>query len=174
MHDENLHDLAGEGTHAAAALSRYAADFPYVTMRDVVRLHQMLLSQHLGVKAVHAVVGGSAGGMQALEWALLFPDYVRRIAALACGASQSAWQIAISDIQRQCIYRDPEWNDGFYSLATPPANGLSVARQHAISGVDHRQQQIGPAGGREGADLLRVSVGGVGRGVRRSEAARPG
>ena len=121
-----------EGTHAATALDRYAADFPYVTMRDVVRLHQMLLSQHLGVRSVHAVVGGSAGGMQALEWALLFPDYVQRIAALACGASQSAWQIAISEIQRQCIYRDADWNGGFYALGVPPAHGLSVARQHAM------------------------------------------
>ena len=81
---------------------------------------------------VHAVVGGSAGGMQALEWAIMFPAYVRPAVALACGAVQTAWQIAISEAQRQSIYRDPNWGLGFYSLDEPPSHGLSVARQNAM------------------------------------------
>ena len=119
------------GTHKEAAGSRYAADFPYVTIRDNVRVHQLLL-QHLGVGAVHAVIGGSAGGMQALEWAIMYPSYVRRAVVVAACAAQTAWQIAISEGQRQAIYRDPDWNHGFYSPDAPPAQGLSVARQGAM------------------------------------------
>ena len=70
-----------EGTAAAAAGSRYAASFPHTTVRDNVRLHHALLV-HLGVRSVHAVVGGSAGGMQALEWAIMYPRYVQRAVPL--------------------------------------------------------------------------------------------
>ena len=120
-----------KGTARAVAGDRYAGDFPYCTIRDTVALHRELL-HHLGVKALHAVVGGSAGGMQALEWLLMYPDLVQRAVVLACGASQHAWQIGISESQRQAIYRDTCWNDGFYSLEEPPADGLSVARQQAM------------------------------------------
>ena len=120
------------GTHREDARLRYAADFPHVTIRDNVRLHHRLLTQHLGVHAMHAVVGGSAGGMQALEWAIMFPSFVRRAVVIACGATQTPWQIAISEAQRQSIYRDPNWNHGFYSLNEPPEHGLAVARQNAM------------------------------------------
>ena len=58
-----------------------------------MRLHQLLLVHELGVRAVHAVVGGSAGGMQALEWAIMYPALVRRAVVMACCAAQSAWQV---------------------------------------------------------------------------------
>jgi homoserine O-acetyltransferase len=119
------------GTPAVAAGTRYAGDFPHTTIRDTVRLHQLLLVNELGVRTVHAVVGGSAGGMQALEWAIMYPTLVQRAVVMACGAAQSAWQLAISEVQRQSIYRDPEWNLGFYALDAPPVHGLSVARQNA-------------------------------------------
>ena len=119
------------GTPAEAAGQRYAGDFPHTTIRDSVRLHHLLLVHELGVRAVHAVVGGSAGGMQALEWAIMYPELVRRAVVMACCAAQSAWQLAISEVQRQSIYRDPDWNLGFYALDTPPAHGLSIARQNA-------------------------------------------
>jgi len=127
-----------EGTPRALAGSRYAADFPYCTVRDTVALHYELL-QHLGVASVHAVIGGSAGGMQALEWSIMYPDFVQRCVALACGASQSAWQLGISESQRQAIYRDAEWNDGFYALGNPPREGLNIARQQAM--IWYRSQQ---------------------------------
>lgn len=127
-----------EGTRTAAAGARYAADFPHCTVRDTVALHRALLD-HLDVRSVLAVVGGSAGGMQALEWAIMFPGFVQKAVVMACGATQSAWQIAISEAQRQAIYRDPHWNSGFYSLDAPPADGLSVARQQAM--VWYRSQE---------------------------------
>ena len=114
-----------------AAGRRYAADFPNCTIRDNVRLQQLLLVQ-LGVRSVHSVIGGSAGGMQALEWAVMYPAYVQRAAVLACGAKQCAWQIAIGETQRRAIYRDPLWNDGFYSLDDPPVHGLAIARENAM------------------------------------------
>jgi len=126
------------GTARAAAGNRYAADFPYCTVRDTVALHHALL-QSLGVLSVHACVGGSAGGMQALEWAIMYPHYVKRVVAMACGAVQSPWQIGISESQRQAIYRDLDWNDGFFSLERPPSMGLSIARQQAM--VWYRSQQ---------------------------------
>ena len=119
------------GTHCEAAADRYAADFPYCTLRDTVRLHRMLL-EHLGVQSVHAVVGGSAGGMQALEWGIMYPGLVQRVVVIACGATQSAWQVAISEAQRQAVYRDPDWNQGYYALDKPPSQGLAVARQEAM------------------------------------------
>ena len=120
-----------EGTSRAAAGRRYAADFPFCTVRDTVALHYELL-KHLGVTKLHAVVGGSAGGMQALEWALMYPQFVSRVVSMACGAMQSAWQIGISESQRQALYRDAKWNDGFYAPDAPPAEGLSIARQQAM------------------------------------------
>ena len=127
------------GTHRAAAGARYAADFPYCTVRDTVSLHYKLLVDHLQVNSLHAVIGGSAGGMQALEWAIMYPSFVRRVVAMACGATQSPWQIGISESQRQAIYRDPNWNDGFYHNDSPPSDGLANARQQAM--VWYRSQQ---------------------------------
>jgi homoserine O-acetyltransferase len=127
-----------KGTARERAGARYAADFPYCTIRDTVGLHYNLL-RHLGIEALHAVVGGSAGGMQALEWAIMHPHFVRRVVSIACGATQSAFQIGISESQRQAIYRDSLWNDGFYSLSQTPAEGLSVARQQAM--IWYRSQQ---------------------------------
>ena len=120
------------GTYAEPAGSRYAADFPHCTIRDNVRLQHALLTSHLGVRALHAVVGGSCGGMQALEWTIMYPHLVRRAVLLACGASQSAWQIAVGEAQRESIYRDPKFNDGMYAPDAPPSDGLSVARQNAM------------------------------------------
>lgn len=159
------------GTHAEAAGTRYAADFPYVTIRDTVALHRALLA-HLGVSSVHAVVGGSAGGMQALEWTIMYPSLVKRAVVLACGAYQTAWQIAISEGQRQAIYRDPLWNHGFYPLDEPPSHGLAIARQHAMvwyrsseayaSKFGRRLQPASP--GSPAAKAL-ASSGGGGRGA---------
>jgi homoserine O-acetyltransferase len=103
---------------------RYGAKFPVVTIRDTVRLHIHMLQDGLGVKAVHCVVGGSFGGMQALEWALIGGDFVKTIAPIACGAAHTAWQIGISEAQRQAIYADPKWLGGSYSPENPPNDGL--------------------------------------------------
>lgn len=150
---------------------RYAADFPYVTVRDSVALHKQVLDA-LGVNAVHAVVGGSLGGMQALEWLIMYPSLVKRGVLIASSAFQSAWQIGISETQRQAIYRDPRWRNGFYHMDAPPTDGLAVARQGAMIwyrahpaymakfGRQRQQPKLGDA-----ADSARLSSGGGAEGA---------
>ena len=100
----------------------YGENFPEVTIRDTVRLHMEALKQDLGVKSVASVVGGSLGGMQALEWLLCGgPDFVRSGVAIGCGSAHSAWQIAISETQRQAV-----------ALHDDPEVGLQVARMIAM------------------------------------------
>eukprot|EP00644_Phytophthora_capsici_P003357 jgi/Phyca11/537579/estExt2_fgenesh1_pg.C_PHYCAscaffold_990017 len=110
----------------------YGPDFPAVTLRDAVALQRRLLEDGLGVKQVQAVIGGSLGGMQTLEWAFQGQDYVKSFVAIACGAQHSAWQIGISELQRQAIYMDPNFRDGHYTEDAPPHRGLALARQIAM------------------------------------------
>jgi homoserine O-acetyltransferase len=108
------------------------ASFPVVTIRDSVRLHVSLLTEHLNVSSLACVIGGSLGGMQALEWAFYGTPLVRSIVLLACCAAQTAWQIAFGHAQRQAIYNDPKWKGGEYEAHDPPVAGLSLARQIAM------------------------------------------
>lgn len=111
---------------------RYGARFPAVTLRDAVSLQKRLLVEHLGVRQVQAVVGGSLGGMQTLEWAFEGPEFVKRFVAIACNSHHSAWQIGMSELQRQAIYMDPLFHGGDYDPDHPPTQGLSLARQIAM------------------------------------------
>lgn len=112
---------------------RYGVSFPKVTIRDTVRMHIRLIKEHLGIRQVRSVVGGSMGGMQALEWALLGgPSFIRSVVPIGCGAAHTAWQIGISETQRLAIYNDPKWNGGDVDPADPPVTGLSLARQIAM------------------------------------------
>ena len=108
----------------------YRLDFPKITVRDMVKAQSLLLDS-LGLDQLHAVIGGSMGGMQALQWVVDFPDRFRRYIALACCARHSAQAIAFNDTGRQAILRDPLWRSGNYSLEQTPAQGLSVARMMA-------------------------------------------
>jgi len=105
----------------------YGSSFPVVTIRDMVRT-QALLADHLGVRAWQAVVGGSMGGMQALEWAVMFPERVRSLVALATTAAASAQQIAWSMVGRRAILVDPNFAGGDYYDHEDPLRGLQVAR----------------------------------------------
>src|SRR5229473_876921 len=105
----------------------YAMKFPVITIRDMVRLQKMLVD-HLGISRLLAVTGGSMGGMQALEWAVSYPDAVAAAIPIACTARHSAQQIAFNEVGRQAIMGDPDWRGGNYYGQTPPARGLSVAR----------------------------------------------
>ncbi len=113
------------------AKGRWGGDFPVITVRDIVRVQAALL-EALGVQRLRLVIGGSLGGMQVLEWALLFPDRVEAIAPLAISARHSAWCIGLSETQRQAIYADPRWRNGYYPADDAPEAGLAVARQIAM------------------------------------------
>ena len=111
----------------------YGLRFPVVTIRDMVRA-QASLADALGVRTWRAVVGGSMGGMQALEWAIMFPSRVRALAAIATSAAASAQQIAWGSIGRRALLMDPGYNNGDYYGAQPdegPWYGLAVARMVA-------------------------------------------
>lgn len=105
----------------------YAMSFPVITIRDMVRLQKMLIG-HFGIPRLLAVTGGSMGGMQALEWALAYPDSVVSAIPIATTARHSAQQIAFNEVGRQAIMSDPDWNEGNYYGLKPPARGLAVAR----------------------------------------------
>jgi len=115
---------------------RYGAGFPAVTVRDLVHVQAALLDQ-LGVDQLALVLGGSLGGMQALEWAALYPERVQRIAALSVSARQSPWCIGQSEAQRHALYADTRWKGGDYDPAEPPAHGLAAARMAAMLSYRH-------------------------------------
>ena len=111
----------------------YGSRFPIVSIRDMVRA-QLRLTDHLGIRRWHTVIGGSMGGMQSLEWAITYPDRVGRLAAIASCTQSSAQQIALGSVGRRAIRMDPAWRGGDYYDAAPgegPWNGLSVARMIA-------------------------------------------
>jgi homoserine O-acetyltransferase/O-succinyltransferase len=105
----------------------YAMSFPPVTVADMVRLQKMLID-HLGIQRLLAVSGGSMGAMQALQWAVAYPDAVAAAIPIAGTARHSPQQIAFNEVGRQAIMADPDWNEGNYYGKRPPARGLAVAR----------------------------------------------
>jgi len=109
----------------------WGTDFPNITIRDMVRA-QKLLVDHLGITRLLAVVGGSMGGMQVLEWAATFPDAVFAAAPIATAATHSAQNIAFNEVGRAAIQSDPDWQGGrYWADGRVPAKGLSVARMVA-------------------------------------------
>lgn len=110
---------------------RYRGDFPEITVRDMVNL-QRLLIDYLGVGKIELITGPSLGGMQALEWAALYPKRVGSIVAIGVGASHSAWCIGITEAQRAAIYADPNWQGGFYDDEERPQAGMAAARMMAV------------------------------------------
>lgn len=106
----------------------YGTDFPPVTVGDWTRAQRKLLD-HLGVGRLHAVVGGSVGGMNALDWAARYPDDVHRIGAVATAARLDAQCLGIDAIARRAITTDPNWQSGDYYGGPEPDDGLALARQ---------------------------------------------
>ncbi|KAJ7077673.1 Alpha/Beta hydrolase protein [Mycena belliarum] len=108
----------------------YGPEFPPTTIRDDVWIHKRVLD-HLGVESVAVVIGGSMGGMTVLEWPLCTAEgYIRHVIPIATSARHSAWCISWGEAQRQSIYSDPGYQDGFY--LTQPRSGLSAARMSAL------------------------------------------
>jgi homoserine O-acetyltransferase len=105
----------------------YGPDFPVVTIWDMVRVQRALL-EHLSVASLACVAGGSMGGMQALAWPVLFPDWARSVVAIAATDRHSAQQIAFNQIARRAIIADPAWRGGRYVEGAGPESGLAVAR----------------------------------------------
>jgi homoserine O-acetyltransferase len=110
--------------------SPWGLRFPVVTVADMVRAQAGLLDA-LGIDTLLAVVGGSMGGMQALQWAASYPHRVRSVLAIATAARHSAQNIAFHEVGRQAIMADPKWKGGAYAPGNGPANGLAVARMAA-------------------------------------------
>lgn len=105
----------------------YGLNFPVVTIGDMVTAQRRLLD-HLGVRRLRAVIGGSVGGMQALEWSVRYPETVESAVLLATTTRHSALAIAFNEVARQSIMADPNWNGGDYYGGSKPDLGLAVAR----------------------------------------------
>nr|WP_321396276.1 homoserine O-acetyltransferase [uncultured Desulfobacter sp.] len=105
----------------------YGTDFPLVTIADMVKAQKALLD-HLGIKKLAAVVGGSVGGMQVLEWCVRYPEIPSFAVVLASTCRHSALAIAFNEVARQSIMADPNWNDGHYYSGKKPDMGLAIAR----------------------------------------------
>ncbi|MBB2166451.1 homoserine O-acetyltransferase [Gluconacetobacter sp. 1b LMG 1731] len=109
----------------------WGTDFPPITIRDMVRA-QKLVVDALGIGRLFAVVGGSMGGMQVLEWAATFPEMVFAAMPIATSPFHSAQNIAFNEVSRQAIFADPEWHGGrYWEQGAIPARGLAVARMMA-------------------------------------------
>lgn len=116
----------------------YGIDFPIVTVRDMVKVQKRLLD-YLGIEQTVAVIGGSMGGMQVLEWAVSYPDFSRAVIPMAVSATSTAQQIAFNDVGRRAIWLDPEWRGGHYYPGEGPTEGLSIAR--AVGTITYKSDQ---------------------------------
>ena len=106
----------------------WGSHFPQVSVADWVET-QKRLAEHLHLQHWAAVIGGSLGGMQALEWSVRYPDWVAHCVAIAAAPGLTAQNIAFNEIARQAIFSDPEWHDGNYlEAASNPAQGMALAR----------------------------------------------
>lgn len=105
----------------------FGLSFPFVTIDDMVAAQKHLID-HLGIKKLLCVAGGSMGGLQALIWATQYPDYVQSVIAIATNTRHTAQQIALHEVARQAIMGDPDWQGGDYYGKSIPARGLALAR----------------------------------------------
>jgi homoserine O-acetyltransferase len=117
----------GPCTYSPKTVKPYGLDFPVVTIGDMVNAQKALLD-HLGIKKILSMIGGSIGGMQVLEWCVRYPDLVLSAIPLATTTKHSALAIAFNEVARQAIMADPNWNNGDYYSGPGPDLGLAVAR----------------------------------------------
>ncbi len=109
----------------------YGIRFPVITIHDMVEAQRRLID-HLGVRQLAMVAGGSIGGQQALEWAVAYPELVQKAIVVAATATLTAQAIAFSEVQRQAILADPRWQGGDYLPGQGPDAGLAIARMLAM------------------------------------------
>jgi homoserine O-acetyltransferase len=118
----------GPSSRDPATGRAYGSDFPVITVADMVRTERAFLDE-LGIERLAAVAGGSLGGMQAFEWAILYPDQVDAVVAIASTHALQPQGVAWNAIAREAIMRDPAWQRGHYDASAPgPSAGLGVAR----------------------------------------------
>lgn len=109
----------------------YALDFPVITIKDMVDVQKALIDS-FGINQLYAVIGGSMGGMQVLQWIVSYPDMMKKAIPIATTAQSSPQQIAFNEVGRQAIFSDPDWNEGnYYGTGKTPRSGLSLARMIA-------------------------------------------
>lgn len=106
---------------------QYGLDFPLVTIGDMVTSQRHLID-HLDIKKLLAVIGGSMGGMQVLQWMVAYPERLRAAIPIATTLKHTPQQIAFNEVGRQAVMADPNWKNGNYYCRKPPARGLAVAR----------------------------------------------
>ncbi len=111
----------------------YFHRFPAITIRDMVQAHEAL-RQHLGIRQIHLLIGGSQGGQQALEWAILKPELFKNLALIATNARHSPWGVAFNESQRLAIANDPSWRE---ETATAGLQGMKTARSIALLSYRH-------------------------------------
>jgi len=122
------HGSTGPGSVDRATGQPYGASFPLVTVEDWVA-SQARLMDRLGIRTLAAAIGGSLGGMQAMQWTLSFPDRIRHAIVVAAASRLSTQNIAFNDVARQAIVTDPDFHGGnFYAHKAIPARGLRLAR----------------------------------------------
>ncbi len=122
------HGSSGPSSIKPKSKKPYGASFPLVTVEDWVNSQARLLD-YLGISTLAAVIGGSLGGMQALQWALAFPDRVKHALVIASAPNLTAQNIAFNEVARQAIMTDPEFFEGdYYAHKTVPHRGLRIAR----------------------------------------------
>lgn len=117
----------GPGSTNPKTNQPYGLDFPVITIRDMVKVQNALVQQ-LGISKLKCVIGGSMGGMQAIEWAITFPEIVEKCLPIAATSRLSPQALAFDAVGRHAILTDPKWNNGNYYQGPFPDDGLSVAR----------------------------------------------
>jgi len=120
----------GPGSLNPATGQPYGLDFPFLTVGDMVQVHSQLVKQ-LGIAKLLAIVGGSLGGMQVLDWAVRYPEQIASAIVLASSASLSAQGIAFNAVGRRAITTDPDFHNGQYYENDSPHYGLALARMIA-------------------------------------------
>src|SRR5208337_2607705 len=105
----------------------YGIDFPLITIGDMVNAQRCLID-HLGIEALLAVIGGSMGGMQVLQWMVSYPKRIRAAVPIATALKHNPQQIAFNEVGRQAVMADPDWRNGNYYGYGVPAKGLAIAR----------------------------------------------
>lgn len=109
--------------------NEYRMNFPQISVRDIVKVQKKLFDE-LGIKRIKLGTGGSLGGMQVIEWAIMYPEMIEKIIPIATTVGHSPWAIGLNEASRNAIKNDPIWNEGNYE--SQPELGLSLARKFAM------------------------------------------